>query len=418
MNVQSTINLPFGTNSLVFTIPFPHAFALTHCIIQKLSQNTKSNFHYSSPTSLYIPMLPHFFPTIFSHFLLLCYGPSPTFFFANYASFTIFSYKYNHNNLQPMTFILFLHLFTPPPPLMATNSSYHSLFSCIVSLYTLIFLYFPCVFVKSLLSPLLVSTLVLLLTLLRLGTSQQLKQEQQQQQQQNIDFAEGVKTPRQVIIQNDLEPNLKPESGPIQEERNVVKARSTTEPGPKPEHLKHVTCDPGRSVEIIDSFENQEHKKEKGWAGPESLEWAEPEPEYGPKVFLDWDVGAPLEVIYEAYEGEEEGEESQNDVFCKAGIIKRYPSLSRYYPESESDSGSDSDSYSYSSSSFDEEEREGLIEIALDDYGYNYGDKKMINMLIKPKSGDQKAVYHNFDDEDNLIEIEINPTKNMSDFPW
>ncbi|XP_021740441.1 uncharacterized protein LOC110706799 [Chenopodium quinoa] len=299
---------------------------------------------------------------------------------------------------------------------MATISSYHSLFSCIVSLYTIILLYFPHVFVKLLFSPLVVSTLVLLLALLRLGTSQQLKQ------QQNKKFAEGAKAPRLVITKNDLKPKPKPEPeselnrveiGPIQEECNIVKARSTIEPGPKPEHPEHVTCDPGQLVEIIDSFSNHDHKKEKGWAGWESLDRAETEPEYGLKVFLDWDVGAPLEVIYEAYEGEEEGEESQNDAFWKAGIVKRYPSLSQYYPESESDSGSDSDSYSYSSSSLDEEEREGLIEIALDDYGYNYGDKKMINMLMKPKAGDQKAVYHNFDDEDNLIEIDISPTKNV-----
>ncbi|XP_021866872.2 uncharacterized protein [Spinacia oleracea] len=361
--------------------------------------------------------------------------------------------------------------------IMATishSSYYSSLFSTIFTLYILILLYFPQVFVKLLLSPLLISTLVLLLTLLRLGASQQrLKQQQQQQQQRNItqnglepepgtgprqeeeevaklqcnmakahstmepetcdpgrldevdSFSlkekEGANTPRLIITQNVLqipkpgyghEPN-RVETGPVQEEVgevvkpqcNMAEARSTMEPE---------TSYPGQ-LDEVDSSVNHDYKKEN--KACQNLDWADIEPGCGPNLLLEWDVGAPLEVIYEAYEGEEEGEEEeQNDAFCKTGILKRYPSLSRYFPESDSDSDSSSSSIS---SDEEEEEREGLYEIALGNYGFNNGDKRVINMLMMPtKRGDQKLVDHYFDDEDNLIEIDISPTKIMSDFSW
>nr|KYP62998.1 hypothetical protein KK1_017559 [Cajanus cajan] len=106
--------------------------------------------------------------------------------------------------------------------------------------------------------------------------------------------------------------------------------------------------------------------------------------------FVEWNVKAPLEVIYEG----EETEHDQNEV----GIL-RYPSLSRYYPETDSDSSSESgfpatenwDSPENMRFRWDEEDREGLIEIALD------GCKK-------------REVGFQFEEE-NLIEIDISPTR-------
>nr|GEX22115.1 hypothetical protein CTI12_AA453190 [Tanacetum cinerariifolium] len=62
---------------------------------------------------------------------------------------------------------------------------------------------------------------------------------------------------------------------------------------------------------------------------------------------LEWNMKAPLEIIYEAYEGEEEEDEENNDnnmVSNDKEIVgcERYPSLSLYYPESDTDSSSDS----------------------------------------------------------------------------
>ncbi|MED6133226.1 hypothetical protein PIB30_026554 [Stylosanthes scabra] len=100
--------------------------------------------------------------------------------------------------------------------------------------------------------------------------------------------------------------------------------------------------------------------------------------------FVEWNVKAPLEVIYE--EGEEQEAENGNII----GVIQRDPSLSRFYPELDSDSSSSEIWLE------DEEEREGLIEIALDD-GCKKKDKK------------REMEFHF--DEENLIEIDISPMR-------
>lgn len=108
---------------------------------------------------------------------------------------------------------------------------------------------------------------------------------------------------------------------------------------------------------------------------------------------------APLEVIYEEYG---EGEKVGDDVDDNMGIM-RYPSLSQFYPEFDSDSKLESgfptigDSNSPDGVEFrwgeeEEEDREGLIEIALD------GCKRKRNLEF------------NFDEE-NLIEIDISPSR-------
>ncbi|MBA0615179.1 hypothetical protein Godav_015348 [Gossypium davidsonii] len=100
--------------------------------------------------------------------------------------------------------------------------------------------------------------------------------------------------------------------------------------------------------------------------------------------FVEWDVRAPLEVIYEDYEGEEALDRG----------IERYTSLSRRYSEPEPDSlfsemgfpvirewvSSEKRCWRWEE---EEEDREGLIEIALDFHG----------------------------EEDSLIEIDISSIK-------
>ncbi|OIV91633.1 hypothetical protein TanjilG_09045 [Lupinus angustifolius] len=116
--------------------------------------------------------------------------------------------------------------------------------------------------------------------------------------------------------------------------------------------------------------------------------------------FVEWNVKAPLEVIYEEYEGEEAEHDSNEKQDMN---ILRYPSLSRYYPESDSDSSSENgfpaigkwDSPENLCLRWEDEEEEdrelGLIEIALD------GCKK-------------RTLEFQFE-EDNLIEIDISPTR-------
>ncbi|GMJ14155.1 hypothetical protein like AT4G21500 [Hibiscus trionum] len=103
--------------------------------------------------------------------------------------------------------------------------------------------------------------------------------------------------------------------------------------------------------------------------------------------FVESDVGAPLEVIFEGEEGEECSNEDHLD---PTRVIERQPSLSLYYPESDSDSASSSEmdftsigewiSSEKAYYQWEEGDREeGMIEIDLD--------------------------FH--EDEDNLIEIDI-----------
>ncbi|KAJ6401775.1 hypothetical protein OIU84_013945 [Salix udensis] len=124
-------------------------------------------------------------------------------------------------------------------------------------------------------------------------------------------------------------------------------------------------------------------------------------------LFVEWDVSAPLEVIHE----EEEEEENPT----RFGGLERYPSLSMYYPETDSDSDSDgvfsadgewnvSERCSFK---WEDEDREGLlIEIALD----QSDNKKDTGLGLDPGSDF-------YVEEDNLIEIDISPAKNDELFP-
>ncbi|XWS18298.1 hypothetical protein CRYUN_Cryun32bG0031900 [Craigia yunnanensis] len=89
------------------------------------------------------------------------------------------------------------------------------------------------------------------------------------------------------------------------------------------------------------------------------------------ETFVEWDVRAPLEVIYEEYEGDDPND---NDPYTTR-VFERNLSLSLYYPESDSDSSSSETDFlaigEWVSSEkicykWEEEDREGLIEIALD----------------------------------------------------
>ncbi|KAL6546672.1 hypothetical protein OROMI_022393 [Orobanche minor] len=212
------------------------------------------------------------------------------------------------------------------------------LFSAIITLYTLLLLYFPYSFLQFIFSPVVFSTLIVLLYLLRLGASQK---------------------PR---LENDgSDPtgfNLTQVAG-----ESSDRDQSLDSPVSGCEHDPNRNCSPF----YADSF-------------------------------VEWDVRAPLEVIYEEYEGEEAEE---NDAVCNSkresemNIIHRYASLSLFYPETDSDdsfegdSPTDRDWDSPENMCFrweEEDHRNGLIEIALDE------DRRNCEV-----------------DEENLIEIDLFP---------
>ncbi|GER53028.1 class II aminoacyl-tRNA and biotin synthetasessuperfamily protein [Striga asiatica] len=225
-----------------------------------------------------------------------------------------------------------------------------SLFSTITTFYTLALLYFPSFSLQFIFSPVIFSTIILLLCLLRLGAAQK----------------------------------SAPESG--------GSGRPASDSPPKIDES------------IID-------RDWKSTADLGQCSRSEPDPKSARRAFyadsfVEWDVRAPLEVIHEEYEGEEEDGVENGAVWearreSEMNAIRKYASLSLYYPESDSDASSegdftvDGDWGSPENACFrweeeeegEEDDREGLIEIELN------GGKKGAGEV----------------EEDNLIEIELFP---------
>ncbi|GLT45610.1 hypothetical protein SLA2020_194310 [Shorea laevis] len=208
------------------------------------------------------------------------------------------------------------------------------LFSCIITFYVLILLYFPHGFsLKILVPPVFIITASILLSLLRFRANQKFQTEN-----------------KQIFCKSE-----------------------------EPDQFSEETCKwVGHKIE-------EDSEINKGFYSYELTRSFE-------ETFVEWDVKAPLEVIYEGYEGEEEAVGNQNDEKEPARLIERYPSLSLYYPETDSDSSSEADfpvscewlSPEKMGFRWEEEDKEGLIELAL--------DKKELE-------------FHG--EEDNLIEIDI-----------
>lgn len=145
-------------------------------------------------------------------------------------------------------------------------------------------------------------------------------------------------------------------------------------------------------------FRDGDHKRDSDESGRAHCRSYEHDPKQNPNElypdsFVEWDVRAPLEVIYEEYEGEDaEENDSEAKRESQMNVIRRYASLSLFYPDSDSDASSEGDfpanrGWDSPESTWEEDDREGLIEIALD-------EKR-----------------HSEVDEENLIEIDLSPAR-------
>ncbi|KAF3451567.1 hypothetical protein FNV43_RR07662 [Rhamnella rubrinervis] len=249
------------------------------------------------------------------------------------------------------------------------------LFSSIVALCVLILLYLPYQFLRIVFSPVLIITGILLVNLLRLGAIQ--RYEDRKQEEDDVSISCRAEPLRELSI-----------------ESNESMENNDTEP------------------EQIPGFPDEDHY----WVSTQSETDSEPEMgrdsnPYFEDSFVQWNVRAPLEVIYEAYEGDEDEDDNQNEKGLNPnekednGVVglERYPSFSLYYPESDSDTSSDFDfpgSGAWDTPEnmcfeWEEEDREGLIEIALD----NNGNKSGMGFHVE---------------EDNLIEIDISPQETLN----
>uniref|UniRef100_A0A7N2LDS9 Uncharacterized protein n=2 Tax=Quercus lobata TaxID=97700 RepID=A0A7N2LDS9_QUELO len=245
------------------------------------------------------------------------------------------------------------------------------LFSSIVSFYTLIILYFPHLFLRIAFSPVLILTGILLFTLLRLGAAQRLLE--------NEKFTDYT-----LHVQTDP-----PEESKSKSQSQISEPEITEQVTCRSETESETKTDPITCFEVSFSF-------------------------------VEWNVRAPLEVIYEEREAEEAEEDRKDDYSdpnpTRKFGLERSSSLSLYYPESDSDDSSDDSDLGdfpvigeWSSPesaclAWEEEDREGLIEIALD-----HGDKKC-------SGSDLDLGFHV--EEENLIEIDIDisPTRNEEFF--
>lgn len=230
------------------------------------------------------------------------------------------------------------------------------LFSSIVTLYILILLYSPhIIFSKIILSPVLIITFTLLLTLLRLGATQRNERAENTESNCTDNNSEAADHETTSSTSSYI---------PHQDHKGVTCTDSNFGPNP--------------------FFENS---------------------------FVEWNVRAPLEVIYEAYEGEEDDEETVKDPGNKGPFcVDKYASLSLYYPETDSDTSSDGcdrdrgspESVCYR---WEDEDREGLIEIALDNNNSRNNKR-------------ERLYFENFhgEEENNLIEIDISPARDGEKF--
>ncbi|KAM7255350.1 hypothetical protein ACFE04_020591 [Oxalis oulophora] len=221
------------------------------------------------------------------------------------------------------------------------NNTTNPLCSCIITLYTLILLYFP----QFALSPVLLLTLIILLSLLRLGANQ------------NSHFPKD---------QNTLDPiEAEEETDELQQTNKWVMSESEL-----------------GSISEVGFVKDRDFDTR----------------------FVEWDVRAPLRVIYEEEEEEEYDyyydEETKKEK--DPTRIERYPSLSLYYPETDSDSDGSGEfemGFPFPMIRWEEDHednynKEGLIEITLDDNNNNYYYNNNIEK------------FH-FEDDQNLIEIDI-----------
>ncbi|KAI4304327.1 hypothetical protein MLD38_039857 [Melastoma candidum] len=196
-----------------------------------------------------------------------------------------------------------------------SSLSENPLFSSILTIHILLFLYFPPFLVKLVFSPVTILAFLILVALLRSGSP-----------------GEAGRNPN---------PECRAE-------------RATTQEEPPFGHGKEYDC---RAEQVLLSCS--------ACLIDES--------------FVEWDVKAPLEVIYEEYEGEEAGEGKpvlKEDGLVRFGRLEKTSSLEVYYPDTDSDTSSEGELGLVREGGWPEEgsqpfewereDREGLIEIELD----------------------------------------------------
>nr|XP_043624134.1 uncharacterized protein LOC122595763 [Erigeron canadensis] len=361
------------------------------------------------------------------------------------------------NSIPFISFINFIHHCFLKCSFICSNP----LFSTIVALYTLILLYAPSFFLRILLNPILNTTGITLICLLRLGANERSRKESVLESKTidssaynrlenessylgSIDLdhkdihdewlsidGDNLCTYSSLVIEStSLEPTfldfidqthvdecdgIKDLGGESNQNNAKLESNSSLDIESNQMHVE-LEHDLGSESKFLAKYQKWDYLDtnfmESSQVVIEERKQMDSKQVDTKMKFLEWSIKAPLEIIYEAYEGEEEqqqeeeiGENNEPKFISsdkQAAGCERYPSLSMYYPESETDSSSDDDfqmnedwdSQDRVFVKWEEEldDREELIEISLDGY---YG---------------QTSSEFSHADEDNMIEIDIFPT--------
>ncbi|KAD7117377.1 hypothetical protein R6Q59_006020 [Mikania micrantha] len=333
----------------------------------------------------------------------------------------------------------------------------HPLFSTLVTLYTLILLYAPSFFLKVVLCPVLNSTGIILLFLLKLGANKRSSNDSCSQETRILDSSANERLETDPIcvepkvldhkdkinekVSNDggklpLDSSFELKSTSLEQRfldlvdhnQANINFKAKVDLGFGSNHTDSVPK-PNSCLDLESNQKNIEFEHDLGLESNSQDDYYKPDLQYTSCMessqvvdkgetrmemnsmhvdttmkFLEWNMKAPLEIIYEAYDEEDEEEDNNetNMVPCDIPMwgCERYPSLSMYSSGSESDSSSDDNFLvnkhweAHESVFFkweaEEDEREELIEISLDRY-----DKRSNDFCQ--------------DEEDNLIEIDLFP---------
>lgn len=266
------------------------------------------------------------------------------------------------------------------------------LFSTVITFCTLILLYFPNHFLLVVFSPILISTSFLLLSLLRLGAIQ--RSTQHTTLLENEPKISAIKQCSNRIIDES--------SSSSSRSRGLMKLENHESNEERREEEFSTNLEFNNSTQMsiaTDLIVDDRGPVCSDFSGNSKCDSVSACPNVPTKSFycdsfVEWDLRAPLEVIYEEYEGEEYEDEEEGKREVQMAIIERYASLSKFYPETDSDTSSeddlltmgDWDSPEHVCFQWEGDDKEGMIEIEL-------GRKKK----------------YSEEEEDNLIEIDLYP---------
>ncbi|KAF3784701.1 hypothetical protein EJ110_NYTH29774 [Nymphaea thermarum] len=300
---------------------------------------------------------------------------------------------------------------------MLSSPNSNPLISIFVCFHLLVLLYAPHLFLRLLLSPVLICTGVLLAGILHLGATKKQKQLESTTKKQELlesttQKQKQLESPKSAVeiedkdcVKEEAREDRECEKEEAREDRECEKEEAREDRDCEKEEARE-----DRECEKEEAREHRECEKEDAQEDRKYEKEEEREPEVVfqrerrfSDIFVEWHRRAPLEVIYEDSEGEKDEEAGDRPERPPAARERvETCSLSLCYPDSDSDSSSDDgfpviDEWEHPENRYfrwEEEKDDGLIEIPI----FLGGDRC--------RSEGRGPGFFPVD-EDNLIEIDL-----------